>query len=125
MSAPLPLLLVSKASLCSSRVTASSSPIRLQLTQYSTSSIRRQQQQQQGPSQQQTQNKIASLNRAPTPRPRSPNSSPLKVWPFILIFVTGTGLFYGIIKQREGVATVPKNAPTQLSGFSPPSGRVD
>ncbi|KAK3044615.1 hypothetical protein LTS18_000806 [Coniosporium uncinatum] len=57
----------------------------------------------------------------PAPKPRG-QSSPLRVWPFVLIFATGTVLFLQIVKQRQGLAPAPTNAPSQLSGFGPPSG---
>jgi hypothetical protein len=36
-----------------------------------------------------------------TTSPRRPKS-PLKVWPFVAIFATGTFLFYRIVEQRKG-----------------------
>ena len=39
----------------------------------------------------------------PPPHTTSPPSkSPLKVWPFVLIFATGTFLFKKIVDQRKG-----------------------
>ncbi|KAK5069055.1 bifunctional uridylate/adenylate kinase, partial [Cryomyces antarcticus] len=41
----------------------------------------------------------ANYQAPPAPRPRG-QSSPLRVWPFIAIFATGTFLFSQIVKQR-------------------------
>ncbi|KAF2842651.1 hypothetical protein M501DRAFT_1012053 [Patellaria atrata CBS 101060] len=60
--------------------------------------------------------KAVTSNHNPSPtlqQHRSPNSSPLKVWPFVAIFAIGSYLFTQIVKSRQG--TAPANANRQLS----------
>ncbi|KAF4309411.1 hypothetical protein GTA08_BOTSDO03072 [Botryosphaeria dothidea] len=42
------------------------------------------------------------------PRPRNPQYSPIRVWPFVLIFAGGTFLFTQVVKQRQGTGS-PSN----------------
>ncbi|KAF2196306.1 UMP-CMP kinase [Delitschia confertaspora ATCC 74209] len=60
-------------------------------------------------------------NEPPTHTNAAPSKSPLKVWPFVLIFATGTFLFKAIIDQRKGQyqAKGPVSAP--LSPLSTPT----
>ena len=47
-----------------------------------------------------------------TPKP-SQQKSPLKVWPFVLIFVTGSFLFSQIVKQRAGTYDPKRHSPSR------------
>ncbi|KAJ9645282.1 bifunctional uridylate/adenylate kinase [Coniosporium tulheliwenetii] len=52
----------------------------------------------------------------PTPKPRGSNS-PLRIWPFVAIFATGTFLFTRIVKQRQGQGT-PQQTQTAVGPVS-------
>lgn len=53
----------------------------------------------------------------PVPKPRG-QSSPLRVWPFILIFATGTYLYVQIVNQRKGSAPPSNESWRTLTGGS-------
>ncbi|KAF1845910.1 uncharacterized protein K460DRAFT_430863 [Cucurbitaria berberidis CBS 394.84] len=55
-------------------------------------------------------------NEPPTHISSSPSKSPLKVWPIILIFATGSFLFKKIVDQRKGEGYQPKGP---VQGHSP------
>ncbi|PSN65377.1 hypothetical protein BS50DRAFT_497802 [Corynespora cassiicola Philippines] len=54
-------------------------------------------------------------NEPPSHTNSSPSKSPLKVWPFVLIFATGSFLFKKIVDQRKG--EYQSNGP--VAGHSP------
>lgn len=59
-----------------------------------------------------------SLQR-PVPAQRTGHSDRLSFWPFLIIFLGGTGLFVLTVRQREGVHPKPKSESTQPLGAYP------
>ncbi|EON66698.1 hypothetical protein W97_05944 [Coniosporium apollinis CBS 100218] len=52
----------------------------------------------------------------PIPKPRG-STSPLRIWPFVAIFATGTFLFTRIVKQRQGQGS-PQQTQTAVGPVS-------